>query len=500
MMKITKTRYGILIGLIIFLLIFISPLTIFVQADDNGEVNEDFQKLNQRVITVENHTDFITIESVLASGENEGKLIYNISKGDGKLNFKTIYTASSGSSENEPNFDLIFNAIIEYVDVDANGIYNESIDTTLQQFPLNNFSSIRYWNQLFSDNMTIHIINITTVDGIFSTQIYVVEAFENISTHLIGPNEMKLDISIQNFNFKNDSSNLALKVGLISSATFQSEEQTQDEQEGFASDEEGVQTIENNFPGFFSWSKLAKIDGISRMVNSSPVSYDEGMKNDVIYLSYSRGNITNHDPKIGVAGILRFPGGLDVFLIVMIAVAAITVLAVSVVMVKAEYREYLLSRILHIDSAPHRLSLEEVLENENRSLIINLILEEPGIHFNEILRKVGISAGNLAWHLDILESYKIIQKQRVGQYLVYYSYLEKNPFTALDPKLMKSKTTLEILQLIGDNPGMYQNQIANRLDLNHKTVKYHLEKLLEVEMIYAERTWGRQRFYPIIRH
>ena len=468
-----------------------------MRADDNGEVNEDFQKLNQRVVTVENHTDFITIESVLASGDNEGKLIFNISKGDGKLTFKTIYTAYSGSSENEPDFDLSFNAIIEYLDVDANGIYNESIDTTLQQFPLNNFSSIRYWNQLVSDNRTIHIINITTVDGIFSIQIYVVEAFENISTNLIGPNEMKLDISIQNFNFKNDSSNLALKVGLISSATFQSEEQTQDEQEGFASNERGVQTIENDFPGFFSWSKLAKIDGISRIVNSSPVSYDEGMKNDVIYLSYSRGNIINHDPKIGVAGILRFPTR-DLFLIIMLVISAIVVLAVSVVMVKAEYREYLLTRILHIDSTSHRLSIEEVLENENRSLIINLILEEPGIHFNEILRKVGISAGNLAWHLDILDSYKIIQKQRVGQYLVYYSYLEKNPFTTLDSKLMKSKTTLEILQLIGDNPGMYQNQIANRLDLNHKTVKYHLEKLLEVKMIYTEKKWGRQRFYPII--
>jgi len=178
--------------------------------------------------------------------------------------------------------------------------------------------------------------------------------------------------------------------------------------------------------------------------------------------------------------------------------AAITVLAVSVVMVKAEYREYLLSRILHIDSTPHRLSMEEVLENENRSIIINLILEEPGIHFNELLRRVGISAGNLAWHLDILESYKIIQKRRIGQFLVYYSYLEKNPLSNLDPKLMKSKTTLEILQLIGDNPGMYQNQIAKRLDLNHKTVKYHLEKLMEAKVIYGERKRGRQIFYPII--
>jgi len=499
-MKITKIRYGILIGLIIFLLIFISPLTVFVQADENNNIDEQFQELNQRVVTVENHTDSIKIESVLKAGENQDKLIFEIINDSGKLDFRASYSADEESSGNDLDFDLIFYAIIEYLDIDANGIYNESVDTFLQQVPLANFRPFIYRNQQLGDNTTIHIINVTTVNGIFSVQICVVEQFERINTNLVGPTEMKLDIAIQNFNYTNGNSDLALKIGLNSSGSYESEEQTEDENEGFASNEESVQTNENQISGFFSWNEFAEIDGMQKRVNSSPVSYDEGMKNDVIYLSYSRGNIINHDPKIGVAGILRFPTRINLFLIIMLVISAIVVLAVSVVMVKAEYREYLLTRILHIDSTPHRLSIEEVLENENRSLIINLILEEPGIHFNEILRKVGISAGNLAWHLDILESYKIIQKQRVGQYLVYYSYLEKNPFTALDPKLMKSKTTLEILQLIGDNPGMYQNQIANRLDLNHKTVKYHLEKLLEVEMIYAERTWGRQRFYPIIRH
>lgn len=155
----------------------------------------------------------------------------------------------------------------------------------------------------------------------------------------------------------------------------------------------------------------------------------------------------------------------------------IFVSAIGLIMSKEQYRSYLLNRYLPIQSSVHRLSMEDVLENDNRTTIINLILEHPGIHFNELLRQTGISAGTLAWHLDILETFKTIWKERVGQYLVYYPYLEKNPFSEADMKLSKSKTTLEIMHLINDNPGIYQNQIAKRMDLNHRTVKYHLNKL-----------------------
>jgi len=482
---------------LIFLLIFISPLVGSTQADKEDGIDEDFEELNEREVKVKNSTDSVKIDSILMFGKTQDKILFEMFIDEG-LNFRTQYSRDSKSLDIDLEFNLILSDIIEYLDTDANGIYNESRDTLLQQIPLGTFLPFIYWNEVQEGNTTVHIINMTTEDGIFSAQIYVVEEFERINTGLVVPTEMKLDLAIRNFTFTENASNLALKMGLISSSDYESEDETEDEREGFASDEENVQTNVSQFAGFFSWNEFAVIDGIEQRVNSSPVFYDEILENDVMYLSYPRGTIINHDPKIGIAGILRFPKGLDIFLIIMLVMAAIIVLAVSVVMVKTEYREYLLSRILYIDSEPHRLSMEEVLENANRSLIINLILEEPGVHFNEILRKVGISAGNLAWHLDILESYKIIQKRRVGQYLVYYSYLAKNPLSNLDPKLMKSKTTLEILQLIGDNPGAYQNQIAKRLDLNHKTVKYHLDKLMEAKLIYGEKKKGRQRFYPII--
>ncbi|MFX1298398.1 MAG: winged helix-turn-helix transcriptional regulator, partial [Promethearchaeota archaeon] len=136
---------------------------------------------------------------------------------------------------------------------------------------------------------------------------------------------------------------------------------------------------------------------------------------------------------------------------------------------------------------------------ENRSKIINYILEHPGTHFNELLRNIGISTGTLVYHLNILETYEIIQKIKVGQFLLYYSCLEKNLLINSEGKISKSRTTLDILQLISEEPGMYQNQIAKSLNLHHKTVKYHLSKLLQNDAIYKQKKKGRPRYYPVMK-
>ncbi|MCK5346065.1 MAG: winged helix-turn-helix transcriptional regulator, partial [Candidatus Heimdallarchaeota archaeon] len=165
-------------------------------------------------------------------------------------------------------------------------------------------------------------------------------------------------------------------------------------------------------------------------------------------------------------------------------------------MSKQEYRDYLLNRVIHLDSNRHRLSMEEVLENEFRNEILNLIIDQPGIHYSELLRQIKTSSSNLAWHLDILEQYKIISKKRVGRFLIFYPYLDKNPFAEFDPTLIKSKTTLDIFQIIGDNPGIIQVRIAKRMELNRKTISYHLDKLSSAGLIIIKKVGRKTQIYP----
>ena len=159
----------------------------------------------------------------------------------------------------------------------------------------------------------------------------------------------------------------------------------------------------------------------------------------------------------------------------------------ALIMTNTEYRQFILNRTIYINRGVHKhLTIKQVLENEHRDKIINTIQIKPGIHFNDLQRKIGISGGNLAWHIDVLETFKIIKKQRIGQYLVFQLYIDKNPISHVDFKLQKSKTTLAILKVISDNPGIYNSKIAAMLKLNHKTISYHISKLIEAEVIYKD--------------
>jgi DNA-binding transcriptional ArsR family regulator len=209
--------------------------------------------------------------------------------------------------------------------------------------------------------------------------------------------------------------------------------------------------------------------------------------------------------------ILDIEGGIDYFitifefgvestdwtwLIVTITVGAIILLAIVILISKKDYIQYLRKRTIPIEKGAHRLTLDEVLENENRNKIIDLILEEPGIHFNELLRKTKLAAGNLVWHLDILETYKIIGKKRIKNYIAYFPYYQKNPLSNIDLQLSKSKLTLEILEMIEEEPGIWNNIITGRLKVDHKTINYHIQKLIELDLIHLKKDGRKKKIYP----
>ena len=182
--------------------------------------------------------------------------------------------------------------------------------------------------------------------------------------------------------------------------------------------------------------------------------------------------------------------------IIVIIVGAIGIAALTILISKKDYFNYLRTRTVPVEKGAHRLTLDEVLENENRNKIIDIILKEPGVHFNELLRRTGIAAGNLVWHLDILETYKVIGKKRIGKFIAYFPYYHKNPISNIDLQLSKSKLTLEILEMIEENPGIWNNLIKNKFKVDHKTIHYHIQKLKELNLIELKKEGRKKKIYP----
>ncbi|MBD3255545.1 MAG: winged helix-turn-helix transcriptional regulator [Candidatus Lokiarchaeota archaeon] len=177
-------------------------------------------------------------------------------------------------------------------------------------------------------------------------------------------------------------------------------------------------------------------------------------------------------------------------------ISVLALISLVIILTKKEYIQFLKKRTIPIEKGAHRLTLEEVLENKNRNTIIDLILEEPGIHFNELMRKSDLAPGNLVWHLEILETYKIIGKKAIANYVAYFPYYHKNPISNIDLKLSKSKLTLEILQSIEEDPGIWNNLITKRKKVNRKTVQYHIEKLIDLGLVLVKKEGRKKKLYP----
>ena len=174
---------------------------------------------------------------------------------------------------------------------------------------------------------------------------------------------------------------------------------------------------------------------------------------------------------------------LLIFLLVptLIFVSTITALTVK------EYRNYFIRRSYNKEGRSY-LTLADIFQNENRLNILTEILNNPGIHHNELLRSCNLNKGQLQWHLDTLLKHSIIKKEKYGQYAIYFPVTSsKEAIEIFKNQFVKSKTTLEVLNTIKKYPGTNSAEISRILNLSRNSIKYHVDKLLEKHLIRLEK-------------
>ncbi|UCD01592.1 MAG: winged helix-turn-helix transcriptional regulator [Promethearchaeota archaeon] len=189
----------------------------------------------------------------------------------------------------------------------------------------------------------------------------------------------------------------------------------------------------------------------------------------------------------------KVPLGL---VIISLLIATIFIFSLFIALTVKEYRSYFM-RKAYIKKGRSYLTFSDIFENENRINILTQILNNPGIHHNELLRSCNLQKGQLRWHLEVLLKYRIIKKERYGQYSMYFpitSSFESND--SLKNLFVKSKTTSEILNIIQENPGINSSEISRVLNLSRNTIKYHIDKLSEENLIYLTKKGRKIELYP----
>ena len=143
-----------------------------------------------------------------------------------------------------------------------------------------------------------------------------------------------------------------------------------------------------------------------------------------------------------------------------------------------------------------RVQKEDVLDQFVRGQIYGFIKTNPGVHYNQIRREIGVENGTLSYHLNILEKTELIKSRREGmRYRAFY------PTGMRFPKAERFRLTdiqLDILDYITKKPGVNQKEIATKLEKKPQVISYNVKVLEQAELIRVEKEGRKTRCYPVL--
>jgi len=325
-MKLTKKLLLCLTLCLVFSSILFSS-SIFARADDDDidpdpdEFDSKTKRNAERIVSIDNDGSTAKLTSILKYSADKDDFSVEITT-NGELSFKGLYKSHTESNKINLEFQLRLYTILEYLDEDANGIYDDEMDTYLGEYIIEEFLPIVYTTETIEGKIT-HKLIIETTDGVFLAQVFIVEVITDINEIIVTPMEIKIDFEIHNYPFiMEEESLLALLVHFQTNAAYGWNERSHAEEEGYEDDETEVEMKNRDATSFFAWLNKAKADDVVVEVVGSPLKDSENGKK--IYLNYPHATHIIHDPKIGIVGDFSlFPFFAIGGVVMLIAVAAI---------------------------------------------------------------------------------------------------------------------------------------------------------------------------------
>ncbi|MFX1311989.1 MAG: hypothetical protein ACFFHD_05200 [Promethearchaeota archaeon] len=203
--------------------------------------------------------------------------------------------------QSELMFEVRFIALIEYLDLNDNGIFEDELDECIEEYGINSFQSVIYEELNISDESKLHYFLLNTTDSVFATHIYFPEEFVFVNETLVAPTQIKVAIEITNYDYIENNSRIALYTKLISEGLYEEREETEDEKQGYAEDEKEVFVENEGHTGIFSWKETAIVDGVEMPVLTNQLDIECKEENiQKLLFNYPHGYHIFHDPKIGI--------------------------------------------------------------------------------------------------------------------------------------------------------------------------------------------------------
>lgn len=116
-----------------------------------------------------------------------------------------------------------------------------------------------------------------------------------------------------------------------------------------------------------------------------------------------------------------------------------------------------------------------------RSRIYECVRDNPGIHFNEIGRRLSIATGQTQHHLRVLQKERRLHREEVSGRTHYYSPAYSSRERRVIA-LLRRETTREVIVHLLKHERARPGEIADHLNVARSTVEWHLATLLEYDV------------------
>ena len=143
------------------------------------------------------------------------------------------------------------------------------------------------------------------------------------------------------------------------------------------------------------------------------------------------------------------------------------------------------------------LSKESVLKLDTRQRIYDFILNNPGLHINEIKRRMNIPKSTLIYHTQCLTKLDLIEEKRSGKHCILYPIKKVGSKEKQILKILRDRTCLRIYIYSAYSICFSQIELSKELELSPSIISYHLKKLLDLGVI-EEIDVMIVKFLPIV--
>ena len=131
--------------------------------------------------------------------------------------------------------------------------------------------------------------------------------------------------------------------------------------------------------------------------------------------------------------------------------------------------------------------------------IRDFIQRNPGSHLRRIKKELNISMGTVQYQLNRLEKNGIITSSKRGFYRYYFPVAIKG-FDREILEILSQDTVSQIILFIIEKKTPTQVQVAKEVGISHASINWHMQRLIELDVIEEFKDGNYKRYRIIGNH